>query len=83
MPRVLRGMGEVMFGPTVMHHGTREQQQRYLPRIITGDDRWCQGFSEPDGGSDLASLKTRAVRDGDEFVINGQKVWTSGATRET
>ncbi len=81
MPRVLRGMGEVMFGPVLMRDGTREQQQRYLPRIITGEDRWCQGFSEPDSGSDLASLKTRGVIDGDELVINGQKVWTSGAAR--
>jgi alkylation response protein AidB-like acyl-CoA dehydrogenase len=81
MPRVLRGMGEVMFGPTLIRHGTRVQQERYLPRIITGEDRWCQGFSEPDSGSDLASLKTRGVQDGEELIINGQKVWTSGATR--
>jgi len=81
MPRVLRGMGEVMFGPTLIRHGTREQQERYLPRIITGEDRWCQGFSEPDSGSDLASLKTRGVIDDNELVINGQKVWTSGAAR--
>ncbi len=81
MPRILRGMGEAMFGPTLMRHGTHEQQERFLPRIISGEDRWCQGFSEPDSGSDLASLKTRGVIDGDDLVITGQKVWTSGATR--
>lgn len=81
MPRVLRGMGEAMVGPTLIRHGSAEQQRRYLPAIITGKDRWCQGFSEPNSGSDLASLKTRAVVEGDELVIDGQKVWTSGASR--
>jgi len=66
-------------GPALMMHGTKEQQDRWLPPMRTGDSRWCQLFSEPGAGSDLASLQTRAVRDGDEYIINGQKIWTSGA----
>ena len=68
-----------MLGPALMMHGTEEQKRKYLPAIAEGRINWCQGFSEPGSGSDLASLQTRAVEDGDDFVISGQKIWTSGA----
>jgi acyl-CoA dehydrogenase len=68
-----------MVGPVIMKFGTQAQKDFYLPKILTGEDYWCQGYSEPGSGSDLASLKTRAVRDGDDYIINGSKIWTSHA----
>ncbi len=73
------GMGTSMIGPTIIIHGNDEQKKEHLGAILRGEVQWCQGYSEPGSGSDLASLQTRAVRDGDDFVINGQKIWTSGA----
>ncbi len=75
----LSGMGLTMIGPTLLEFGTPEQKERHLPKIVRGEVQWCQGYSEPNAGSDLASLKTRAEDKGDHFVINGQKIWTSGA----
>lgn len=76
---VLAGMGITMVGPTLLEYGTDAQKEKHLPRIARGDVRWCLGLSEPNAGSDLASLNTRAEAQGDEYVINGQKIWTSGA----
>ncbi len=75
------GMGTSMIGPTIIIHGNDDQKKEHLGAILRGEVQWCQGYSEPGSGSDLASLQTRAVRDGDDFVINGQKIWTSGAHR--
>ncbi len=73
------GFGVMMFGPTLIVHGTEDQKQEHLPGILSGEVQWCQGWSEPNAGSDVASVQTRAVRDGDDYVINGQKIWTTGA----
>ena len=73
--------GTKMMAPTLMIHGTEDQKQQFLPPVSRGDVQWCQGYSEPESGSDLASLQTRAIEDGDDFVVNGTKVWTSGAHR--
>ncbi|MFD1191644.1 MULTISPECIES: acyl-CoA dehydrogenase family protein [Phenylobacterium] len=73
------GMGVMMFGPTLLEYGTEDQKKEHIPAICRGDIQWCQGFSEPGAGSDLAALQTRAEDKGDHYLINGQKIWTSGA----
>jgi alkylation response protein AidB-like acyl-CoA dehydrogenase len=81
LPRVTLGMGESLVGPSIIVWGTEEQKRHFLPRIVAGEDIYCQGFSEPGTGSDLAGLRTKGTVYGDEIVIEGQKVWTSGAQR--
>ena len=81
-PRIF-SMGIRMVGPVIMKFGTPEQKAKYLPRIVSGDIVFCQGYSEPGSGSDLASLKTRAVREGEDYVINGTKIWTTARTSPT
>jgi len=78
-PQLINLAGLTMGGPVLIAHGTEAQKQRYLQKILAAEEIWCQGFSEPNAGSDLAALRTRAVPDGDDFVVNGQKVWTSFA----
>ncbi len=75
------GMGVMMFGPTLLEYGNEAQKQEHIPPICRGEIRWCQGYSEPGSGSDLASLQTKAREDGDDFIINGQKIWTSYADK--
>ena len=78
VPRILP-FGPTMVGPVIMEFGSDQQKEHFLPRILSGEDMWCQGYSEPSSGSDLASLKTRAVRDGNDYIVNGSKIWTTSA----
>jgi acyl-CoA dehydrogenase len=78
-PPDIFAIGLGMCGPTILTHGTDEQKRKWIPKMVTGEEVWCQLFSEPAGGSDLAGLRTRAVRQGDDWIVNGQKIWTTGA----
>ena len=78
-PNPIGGMGVIMFGPTLLEYGNEDQLRRHIPPIVKGELRWCQGFSEPGAGSDLASLQTKATDLGDHYLVNGSKIWTSGA----
>src|SRR5271168_601257 len=78
-PMLVNGLGIMLVGPTIIHWGTEEQKKKHIPKILSADELWCQGYSEPGAGSDVASLQTRAVEEGDYFIVNGQKIWTSDA----
>ena len=80
-PALVNQLGTMLVGPTLIQWGTEEQKKRYVPKILSADEIWCQGYSEPNSGSDVASLQTRAVEEGDYFIVNGQKVWTTHAHR--